>query len=423
MERVDVAVVGAGFAGLTAARELCRGGMRVVVLEAAQRVGGRAYTVPSAAGSAVELGGQWVGHGHARMTELARAHGVSLFPTPEAQPLILRDGDRALPLWSPPVLAAGAVLGALELLTRKPGAAPDVPVARFLARVPSDRARRLLGVLLAETVCTEPDRVSVRALAAGVRAAGGVRQMLGMRGEAQDSLLTGGAGGLADAVAAGLDVRTGWPVRALTETGGGVRVAGPTGEMVAERVIVAVPAPVAGIRHEPPVPGRAVLRRDTVMGVVYKAVAVYPEPFWRERGRGDLLRLDGPVPAVFDVSPPGGPGHLCVLVPGRAALALDALGAAARRRAVLDVVARHAGAAALEPVDWHEKSWHTDSFVGGGYAAVPVPGRFDAVARAGHAPAGRVHWAGTETAERCAGYLEGAVRSGERAAAEVLAAR
>ncbi len=66
-EVVDVVAVGAGLAGLVAARELTRAGLEVVVLEAAERCGGRAYAVTTALGSRADLGGQWIGHDHHRL--------------------------------------------------------------------------------------------------------------------------------------------------------------------------------------------------------------------------------------------------------------------------------------------------------------------------------------------------------------------
>ncbi|MFC9490076.1 flavin monoamine oxidase family protein, partial [Streptomyces hydrogenans] len=154
---------------------------------------------------------------------------------------------------------------------------------------------------------------------------------------------------------------------------------------------------------------------------VYKAVVVYDSPFWRNDGHsGELFALDGPVPSAFDVSPPGGRGHMCVLVPGRNARDLDNMTEEARRAAILAELARHFGELARHPVSFHEKSWHQDRFVLGGYMAWPRPGSLEGVRTAGADPVGRVHWAGTETSPRYSGYFEGAVLSGERVAEEVL---
>ncbi|MFD6391074.1 flavin monoamine oxidase family protein [Nocardia sp. NPDC060259] len=428
MEEATVVIVGAGFAGLTAARALRSRGVDVLVLESADRVGGRAFTVRSGAGTPVDLGGQWIGHDHTRVTALATEFGMRLFPTPAQGTPLLVDGGRKVGSAPLTTLSAGLALLRLEMLSRLPFRAKTdrVTVADWIARIPGRRARRLLDVILSEALACDLDRVSVGALGTGLRSAGGLRVMLGTAGGAQESLLSGGVGGLADALAAELGpvVHLSRPVTAMTRTADGVRVDTPSGPVRALRAIVTAPPPIAAaIGHEPPLPAQRLLAQtSTSMGTIYKAIAVYDTPFWREDGySGEVLDLSGPVPAAFDASPDDGPGHLCVLVPGRSARALDRLSADDRRNTVLGSLAHHFGRRTMNPLSWHEKSWHHDPHVGGGYSAIPMPGALHALTHAAR-PTGPIHWAGTETAPRWTGYLEGAVRSGERAAGEVAAA-
>ena len=140
-------------------------------------------------------------------------------------------------------------------------------------------------------------------------------------------------------------------------------------------------------------------------GIVYKAIAVYARPFWRDsRAHTELIMLDQPGAAVFDTSSPDGPGHLCLLVAGPEARTLDTMSADERQAALLGPLAGHLGTAVTQPVSWHEKSWHLDPYVGGGYAALP---NADAPATAPDAndPVGPIHWAGTETAREHPGYV------------------
>ncbi|MCP2288939.1 flavin monoamine oxidase family protein [Nocardia amikacinitolerans] len=427
MERTTVAVIGAGFAGLTAARALRAHGIDVVVLEAADRVGGRARTERSAAETPVDLGGQWIGHDHTRMTALATEFGMTLFPTPSVGKALVVDGGRRVRIGPLTAAATGWALLRLELLARR-GAHrrwDEVTASNWVGRVPGSRARRLLKVILSEALACDLDTVSVAALAAGIRSAGGLRVMLGTAGGAQESLLSGGAGALAEALAVELNdaVHLARPVTAITRSAEGVTLATPSGSVHAARAIVTVPAPVAAaIRHDPRLPAdRRRLQDNVRMGTIYKAIAVYDRPFWRELGlSGEIVALDGPVPASFDISPPTGPGHLCVLIPGRDARELDRLTPGDRRDTVLSALADHLGPAVLNPLSWHEKSWHNDPFVGGGYSGIPFPGTLEVLTDAAK-PTGPIHWAGTETAPRWTGYFEGAVVSGERAADEVVA--
>ncbi|MFF2777403.1 flavin monoamine oxidase family protein [Streptomyces sp. NPDC058052] len=425
---VDVVVVGAGYAGLIAARALLNSGLTVQVLEAADRVGGRAMTVSSAAGTAVDLGGQWIGRDHVKMRALADEYGVSLFPTHTDGKTLIRYRGRDVSLLSATGVAVGAAFIRLAAAERFGlGARDDQTLAMWLAKVGPRRARRLLEVTLGEVTATDPESVSVRAVAEGIRGAGGLREMFGVEGGAQDALLTGGAGGLAESIAIdlGAAIQLNQPVTGIARDGGGVTVSTPYGATRARRVVVTTAPPVAkAIAHRPALPeARELVQRDTFMGTVYKAVVVYDSPFWRADGySGELFALDGPVPSAFDVSPPGGRGHLCVLVPGQGARDLDGLSEDVRRSAILAELARHFGELARHPLSFHEKSWHRDEFVQGGYMAWPRPGSLEGVRTAGAEPVGRVHWAGTETSSRYGGYFEGAVLSGERVADEVLAA-
>ncbi|CRK58329.1 Amine oxidase [flavin-containing] [Alloactinosynnema sp. L-07] len=410
---MNVVVIGAGFAGLTAARELRRNGVDVTVLEAADRVGGRARTVMSVVESAVDLGGTWLGPEHRRMKALAADHGVSTFATPTLGKRRFLGGGGVT------VLVAGV---ALLRLSRQAPQDDHTMIADWLTKIPHRKARSLLEVIIAEAFAADVDQVSLAAFSSGVRAAGGLRSMLGVEGGAQDSLLTGGAGALADRVAAGLDVHLSRPATAIHRTPDHVVIDTMAGPIRAAHAIVAIPPPVAAdIRHDPPLPkDRAAFERGTFMGTIYKAVAVYDTPFWRRDGlSGEVIALDGLVPAIADVSPPGGPGHLAVLVPGHRARTLAAMTLEERKNTVLTTAARALGAGARHPLDWHEKAWQDDPHVRGGYSALPRPGALSAFT-APPTPTGRVHWAGAETARTWTGYLEGAVESGLRAAREVL---
>ncbi len=420
-----MAVVGAGMSGLTAARDLHRAGIDVLVLEAADRLGGRAMTETSALGSRVDLGGQWIGHDHHRIKALASELGATEFAM-HTRPLpTVVDGSRRLRVAGPSMLVALLVLLGVEAWSRiaKTQRWNATTVEAWLRRVPG-RARRLLEVLAYISWTADLDRFSVHAMAQAIRQQGGLQTMLATAGGAQESLLAEGIGSLVDGLAAELGprVRTGHRVTSIVRSGGDVTIATTAGEIRAAKVIVTVPLPLTGrITYDPPLPSsRTALATDTYMGSVYKGVAVYPRPFWRDRAGGEFLILDEPGRAVFDTGAPGGPGHLCVLVGGPEARALDRLDAAERRNAVLGTLARYLGPDVFEPASWHEKSWHLDEYVSGGYLALPLPGTSAGIPPIDCTPTGAIHWAGTETARDHAGYLEGAVESGARVAREVI---
>jgi len=422
-------VVGAGLSGLVTAHELHRSGIDVVVLESADRVGGRTLAETSALGSRLDLGGQWIGHDHARVVELGTELGLTAFPMHSWPLPRLVDGTRRIRPVAPAVLTAGAALGVLSILLRVRGSArwADVPVSTWIAKVPGRRARRLLEVVALISWTGDLDRLSVQAMLSLIGRQGGLRTILSTKGGAQDSLLVEGAGSLAERLATGLGarVRTGHRVASIRRDDQGATVRTTSGEEFrAEHVVVTAPPPAAArITHEPALPaGRAAIEQQMWMGSVYKAIAVYDRPFWRGHTVAEQIALGRPGFAAFDSSPPGGPGHLCLLVGGPEAEEIAALTPQARQRTLLQALATSLGPATLQPAGWHEKSWHLDEHALGGYVALPGLGSTDTMPPLPSEPVGRVHWAGAETASDHPGYLDGAIESGRRAAHEILQA-
>jgi monoamine oxidase len=156
-----------------------------------------------------------------------------------------------------------------------------------------------------------------------------------------------------------------------------------------------------------------------------KVEAVYPTPFWRDSGlTGQFLTVGGPVGYAFDNSPPdGSPGVLAGFVGGTQNLTWAVKSPAERRAGVLAQYARiFQDARFSTPIDYFDMDWTVEQWSRGGPTAVAGPGTLTAYGPALRAPVGRIHWAGTETSDYWQGYMDGAVRSGERAAREVLAA-
>ena len=85
-------------------------------------------------------------------------------------------------------------------------------------------------------------------------------------------------------------------------------------------------------------------------------------------------------------------------------------------------LARLYGPRARTPERWIEQDWARERYTGGGPVCFMPPGVWTGHGRAVRDPVGPIHWAGTETSEVWSGYMDGAVRAGERAAAEALAA-
>ncbi len=288
-------------------------------------------------------------------------------------------------------------------------------------------SRDLMAIMARVTWGCEPDEVSMLHAARYARAAGGLDRLLDVDNGAQQDHFPGGTQQIAEAAAAELGTRVvlSAPVRRIDRHGGGVTITSDRGQAEAGFVIVAIPpAHRTSIEFAPPLPpAYDQLAKHWPQGRLSKAYAAYSTPFWRSNGfSGQTLSDQGPVFITFDVSPQGpqgsGPGVLMGFVDARA---FDSLPAEQRRRDALRCFAALFGDEALKPLDYVDHRWGAEEFAPGGPTAAVPPGAWTRYGQWLREPVGPIHWAGTETADEWTGFLDGAVRSGQRAAAEIAA--
>ncbi len=455
----DVAIVGAGLAGLTAARRLARQGHRVVVLEARDRVGGRTFNHNIGHGHIAEAGGEFVGPTQDRVVALAKSLGISTFNAydtgnnvylypPYPRTLYTDTG----PLGTAPpdaTIAADIALlvkdiddKASKINPAHPWNSPnaeqyDAQTLETYVRGMATNADRTLGLLapfLQALVGAEARDLSLLfvlnyvAAAGDAKNVGTIERLFNVRDGAQQSRIRGGSQliSLRMAHALGRRVHLNTPVRRIVQNGHGVSVYSDRVVVHAQRVVVAVPPALAQrIDFHPLLPtARDQLLQRMPMGALMKVEAVYEKPFWRSSGlTGQFLTVGGPVGYSFDNSPPDGSvGVLAGFVGGAQNLKWGARSQAARRKAVLaQYVSLFEDNRFAHPIEYFDMNWPQQPWSHGGPTAIMGPGT---LLRFGHAlrtPVGRIHWAGTETSDFWQGYMDGAVRSGERAADEILA--
>jgi monoamine oxidase len=455
--RAEVVVVGAGLSGLAAAEAIRRAGRSVIVLEARDRVGGRVLNEPIGDGEVIEVGGQWVGPTQDVVRDWARELGVETFATyNEGDYLFLREGRKLPYRPDTPLLGAippdpgsaeaGAALAQLnEMAAAVPLDAPwQAPRAEeydgktadtwIRENTASPGGRFLVDLGVGALYAAEPRDVSLLHLLFYIRAAGdeqnpgNFERLLNTAGGAQESRFLGGSQEIALRAAARLGerVRLGWPVRRIGQDRKQAVLRGPRGNVAAKRVVVTLPPALAGrIDYRPAMPAlRNQLTQRMPQGSAIKCQAIYDRPFWRERGlSGQAVSDQGPARITFDNSPPdGGPGVLLGFVEGSFARRHSRLSEGERRAAVLRNFADLFGEEALAPRRYVERDWSSDPWTRGCFVGFTPPGVLLDYGEALRRPVGRIHWAGAETATFWNGYMDGAVRSGRRAAAEVLAA-
>lgn len=436
----DVVVVGAGFAGLAAARQLHSLGHEVLVLEGRDRVGGRSSTT-TIAGVPVDLGGTFVGPTQDAVLKLAAELGCATVPTySRGKNLIRWHGKVRSYRATIPKLSIIELVDISRIQWRFERLRRQVQVsepwigatARKLDQITMERwlrsvhagasTRNLMAIMSRVTWGAEPDQVSMLHAVRYISAAGGLSRMLDVKGGAQQDRFAGGTQQIALRMAEqlGENVVVGAPVQRIERCPDGTLTVACTAGQVSARAVIVATAPQhrEQIEFDPPLPTEySELSRHWPQGTLSKAYAAYERPFWRASDcSGEALSDEGPVFITFDVSPEDGPGILLGFTDARS---FDPLPADQRRDRALTGFAALFGKAALKPVDYIDHCWGAEQFAPGGPTAAVPPKSWTTYGPWLRKPIDGIFWAGTETADRWTGFLDGAVRSGQRAATEV----
>lgn len=442
-DSADVVVIGGGLSGLTAARKLTDGGAKVILLEARDRVGGRTYHGPIGL-RRFDLGAQFVGPTQTHVKALAAEVGLTIKPVFTTGKRIweLRDDRLEFGAGNPPLpfgtlLDLPHMIGRVDALAKAVGAiAPwDAPDAAALdsqsfatwanAHVYTQNTSDLIACSTRAVFGADPDELSALFVAYYTAQGDSLEMLIGTENGAQDSVIVGGTQQLSLKLAErlGAVVRLNQAVSMVKQDAGGVTVTTEAGLVVSARhAVIAMPPLAAGRLHfDPPLPpARQQLQQRAPMGRYFKVIVCYDKPFWRDAGfTGEVASVRGPITASYDDDPGDGSGALLNFIGGDHALAWMALPPDQQKQAVLDCLARWFGKPALSPTAYGFNPWADQRFTGGAPVAIMAPGVLSRVGHALRDPCGRIFWAGTEAAEKWTGYMDGAIRAGEAAAASV----
>lgn len=435
----DVVIIGAGLAGLTAARDLRQSGCEsFVVLEARDRVGGRTYNHDLGNGQISEAGGQWMGPGQTAVADLARELGVATFPTYYEGKTTLLGGDGKVAMDLKGTFGTDEAIGAKlsELSRDVPSGAPwkssriaeldKLSVGDFLSKQnikPEDRVGWNGSIVLSGGAA--PVKMGLLHFLSMINSANcDYSQLDSIKHSAQETRFVGGSQILSIKMAhqLGEKLRLSCPVRAISDWDREiVTLHTDRGVVRARKVVMALSPPLCQqIQFTPvlPQPRAALQRAWPAHSPARKTAMVYSRPFWRDKGlNGHIFQMGGPIIWAWDNSPPRGEIGVINAFIWNATLPSDLKAA---ERILAETYAKALGPEALTPVSYHDLDWKTiDPWTITCVSAIP-PGFWSVHGEALRPACGNLIWSGTETADIWAGYMDGAVRSGHHAALQAL---
>ncbi|HEX5371316.1 MAG TPA: FAD-dependent oxidoreductase [Aquabacterium sp.] len=449
----DVVVVGAGYSGLACARALVAAGKRVMVLEARGRVGGRCVNskLPAPYNAfAVEAGAEFLGPTQTRMYELCSEFGIQTYRTYNTGKTVNYTGGMRstysglIPLANLVAASEGAI-AILRLDAMAKTLPIDAPWQASKAiewdnqtfqtwidrNILAPNTKDLLRLAILSLISCEPREVSLLFVLNYIRASGSLQTLLGTEGGGQQDRVVGGSQLIALAMAQTLGDRIYFnaPVQNIEQDADGILVSGADFSVRAKQCVVATSPWIAGrIAYDGELSGamqqRMQLMQRMPMGTIWKVHCVYDRPFWRDDGLNGQVTSDKFITKVtFDNTPSGAgaPGVMMGFIDGIDAVQALTMTQAERRAKVLEAFTTYFGAKAANPLSYLEHNWQMSNYSGGGPTGIATPGTLTAFGPCLRRPVGRLHWAGTETSTVWLGYMEGAVRAGERAARDIIA--
>lgn len=445
-DTLDCIIIGGGFSGLAAARILHKAHKNFLLLEARDRLGGRTHTHHFNDGKYVDLGGQWIGPTQDCMYALAQEYGIAWYETFNEGKNII-DLNKVMKTYTGLIPKMDVVsLINIDLLLKK--------LDRLAGQVPLDKpwlaprantwdslslevfvrqhcytqnCYKVVRAGLETVYACELNEVSLLHALFYIRSGTNLNMLLSIKDGAQQHRIKGGMQPLAERIADAFreSIKLNCPVKTIQQSGNTVTVSGDGFVYESHKVIVAIPPVlITRIEFQPALPLlKQQLLQKMSMGIVGKIFGVYEKSFWRAKGFSGQVVADenSPFQTIFDSSPADSAyGVLLAFCIANRARDFFSKPEASRKEIALQSFVRYFGEEAARPVHYIDHCWVDEPWSKGCYAGIYPTGAWTNFRNELAKPTELIHWAGTETSDVWYGYIEGAVRAGERAADEIL---
>jgi len=445
---LETLIIGAGYSGIAAARILHQKGKSFQILEARDRIGGRVFTQQFDDGFYLDFGGQWIGPTQTRMYELVAEYGLEFFKTYN-QGMHTIDLNKKiktfkglipntdiLSLLNMEFVVRHLQYQAKSISLSRPFEHPkakiydSISLADYIEKQTfTKNARKILKAGLETVFATELANVSLLHALFYIQSGNNLENLLSVENGAQQDRIVGGMQLLAEKM---MDpfrehLHLSSPVLEVNLTDKGYEIKCPKQTFFAKSIISAIPPHLLqNISFNPPL---SMLKQEILtklpMGTVAKCFAIYKEPFWRKAGFSGQVIADehSPFQVIFDTSPKdGSKGVLLGFCIAERHEAFFLCTPEAREEKMVAQLKIYFGEKALALEKYVDYTMKDEEWSGGCYAAIYGKSVWTKNKNALKSSEGNIFFAGTETSDVWYGYIEGAVRAGERAALEAIEA-
>lgn len=441
----DVAIIGAGYAGIAAAKLLQANQTDFIVLEARDRIGGRTHSATLASGAQVDLGAQWIGPTQQLIWQWVKETNTETYETYDIGKNILSYKNKTstytgtIPKIDPiSLLDLGLAIEKINKLCKqidleKPWQHPralEYDSMTFHTWIEKNmytaKAKHLFHIGVETVFAEEASSLSFLHALFYCRSGENMESLISIKNGAQQTLLLGGTQKLLIKIAQPFQdkIKLNQVVSHIYQSDSGVQIETSDFIVHAKKSILTLPPALLNtIKFSPLLPQRkAQLIQRVPMGAAMKCFVIYKSPFWRKMGySGQIVSDIHPVRVTFDCTHKDTDlGVLLVFVEGKNARFFLDLTQEERKKQVVSMLVKFFGEDAASYVEYTDKCWTEEEYSRGCYAGNMPPGVLTQFGDELRKPFMHLHFAGTETAYKWNGYMDGAIESGNRATEEVL---